>query len=80
MIDSSQKEFEIVSNFIELLKTTPDFRTGMFDIKFDQSVREDCRGSGRPAVFGGLSDSGSGLPAFAASGEENINSGHRLVN
>ncbi|MBU0691805.1 hypothetical protein KKC97_12765 [bacterium] len=40
MIDSSQKEFEIISKFIELLKTTPDFRSGMFDIKFDQSVRK----------------------------------------
>jgi hypothetical protein len=40
MIDSSQKEFEIISKFIELLKTTPDFRTGMFEIKFDQSVRK----------------------------------------
>lgn len=40
MIDSTQKEFDIISKFIELLKTTPDFRSGMFDIKFDQSVRK----------------------------------------
>jgi hypothetical protein len=40
MIDSTQKEFEIISKFIDLLKTTPDFRSGMFDIKFDQSVRK----------------------------------------
>jgi len=40
MIDSAQKEFEMISNFIELLKTTPDFRSGMWDIKFDQSIRK----------------------------------------
>jgi hypothetical protein len=40
MIDSTQKEFEIISKFIDLLKTTPDFRSGLFDIKFDQSVRK----------------------------------------
>jgi hypothetical protein len=40
MIDSTKKEFEIISKFIDLLKTTPDFRSGMFDIKFDQSLRK----------------------------------------
>jgi hypothetical protein len=40
MIDSSQKEFDTISKFIELLKSTPDFRSGLFDVKFDQSVRK----------------------------------------
>lgn len=39
-VDSSQKEFEIISKFIELLKTTPEFRQGLFEIRFDQSVRK----------------------------------------
>jgi len=39
-VDSSQKEFEIISRFIELLKSTPEFRQGLFEIRFDQSVRK----------------------------------------
>ena len=39
-VDSTQKEFEIISKFIELLKSTPEFRQGLFEIRFDQSVRK----------------------------------------
>ncbi|MBU0507577.1 hypothetical protein KKH27_01890 [bacterium] len=39
-VDSSQKEFEIISKFIELLKSTPEFRQGLFEIRFNQSVRK----------------------------------------
>ncbi|MDD5088674.1 MAG: hypothetical protein PHI18_07750, partial [bacterium] len=39
-VDSNQKEFEIISKFIELLKSTPEFRQGLFEIRFDQSVRK----------------------------------------
>ena len=39
-VDSSEKEFDIISRFVDLLKTTPDFRQGMFEIKFDMSLRK----------------------------------------
>ncbi|NUO18725.1 hypothetical protein HUU59_04685 [bacterium] len=39
-VDSSQKEFDIISSFVDLLKTTPDFRQGMYEIKFDKSLRK----------------------------------------
>ncbi|MBL0059976.1 MAG: PilN domain-containing protein [bacterium] len=39
-VDSSEKEFDIISSFVDLLKTTPDFRQGMFEIKFDKSLRK----------------------------------------
>jgi Tfp pilus assembly protein PilN len=39
-VDTGVKEFEVVSKFIELLKSTPDFRQGMFEIRFDQSLRK----------------------------------------
>jgi hypothetical protein len=39
-VDSSQKEFDIISSFVDLLKTTPDFRQGMFEVKFDKSLRK----------------------------------------
>ncbi len=39
-VDSSQKEFEIISKFIELLKSAPEFRQGLFEIRFDQSLRK----------------------------------------
>jgi hypothetical protein len=39
-IDSSQKEFEVISKFIEILKSTPEFRQGMYEVKFDKSLRK----------------------------------------
>ena len=39
-VDTNEKEFEIISSFIELLKTTPEFRQGLFEIRFDQSIRK----------------------------------------
>ncbi len=39
-VDSSEKEFDIISSFVDLLKTTPDFKQGMFEIKFDKSIRK----------------------------------------
>ena len=39
-VDTGQKEFEIISRFIELLKSTPEFRQGLFEIRFDQSLRK----------------------------------------
>jgi hypothetical protein len=39
-VDSSEKEFDIISSFVDLLKTTPDFRQGMYEVKFDKSVRK----------------------------------------
>ncbi len=38
-VDSAQKEFEIISKFIELLKTTPEFRQSLHEIRFDKSLR-----------------------------------------
>lgn len=43
-VDSTQKEFDIISQFVDLLKTTPDFRSGMFEIKFDKSLRKSVEG------------------------------------
>ncbi|MCC6477521.1 PilN domain-containing protein [bacterium] len=40
-VDSTQKEFEVISHFVDLLKTTPDFRQGMYEIKFDKSLRKE---------------------------------------
>jgi Tfp pilus assembly protein PilN len=39
-VDTGQKEFDIISKFIELLKSSPEFRQGLFDIRFDQSLRK----------------------------------------
>jgi Tfp pilus assembly protein PilN len=39
-IDTAQKEFDIISKFIELLKGTPEFRQGLYGIQFDQSTRK----------------------------------------
>lgn len=39
-VDSSEKEFDIISRFVDLLKTTPDFRQGMYEVKFDKSLRK----------------------------------------
>ena len=39
-VDTNVKEFEIISKFIELLKSTPDFRDGLYEIRFDQSLRK----------------------------------------
>jgi cell division protein FtsB len=39
-VDTNVKEFEVISKFIELLKTTPEFREGLFEIRFDQSLRK----------------------------------------
>lgn len=39
-VKPEQKEFEIVSKFIELLKTTPEFKQGFYEIRFDQSIRK----------------------------------------
>jgi Tfp pilus assembly protein PilN len=39
-VDTGVKEFEIISKFIEVLKSTPEFRQGMFEIRFDQSLRK----------------------------------------
>ncbi len=43
-VDTGQKEFEIISKFIELLKSTPEFRQGLFEIRFDQSLRKKIEG------------------------------------
>jgi Tfp pilus assembly protein PilN len=43
-VDSNVKEFELIANFIDLLKGTPDFRQGLFTIKFDQSQRKEIEG------------------------------------
>jgi Tfp pilus assembly protein PilN len=40
-VDSTQKEFDVISRFVDLLKTTPDFRQGMYEIKFDKSLRKE---------------------------------------
>jgi Tfp pilus assembly protein PilN len=39
-VDTGVKEFDIISKFIELLKSTPEFRQGMYEIRFDQSLRK----------------------------------------
>lgn len=39
-VDTTRKEFDIVSKFIELLKGTPEFRQGLHEIRFDQSLRK----------------------------------------
>lgn len=39
-VDTNVKEFEVISKFIELLKSTPEFREGLFEIRFDQSLRK----------------------------------------
>jgi hypothetical protein len=39
-VDTGVKEFEIISKFIELLKSNPEFRQGMYEIRFDQSLRK----------------------------------------
>ncbi len=39
-VNPDQKEFDVISKFIELLKSTPEFRQGMYEIRFDQSVRK----------------------------------------
>jgi hypothetical protein len=39
-VDSNVKEFEVISKFIELLKGTPEFRQGLHEIRFDESVRK----------------------------------------
>ena len=39
-VDTAQKEFEIISKFIELLKSAPEFRQGLHEIRFDQSLRK----------------------------------------
>jgi hypothetical protein len=39
-VHTDQKEFEIISKFIELLKTTPEFKQGFYEIRFDQSLRK----------------------------------------
>jgi hypothetical protein len=39
-VDTTQKEFDIISKFIELLKSTPEFREGLHEIRFDQSLRK----------------------------------------
>ncbi|MCL4306022.1 hypothetical protein KJZ99_08920 [bacterium] len=43
-VDSTEKEFDIISRFVDLLKTTPDFRQGMYEIKFDKSLRKNLEG------------------------------------
>lgn len=43
-VDTSQKEFEVISKFIELLKSTPEFRHGLYEIRFDQSLRKTIEG------------------------------------
>lgn len=40
-VDTTVKEFEMISKFIELLKTTPEFREGLFEVRFDQSLRKE---------------------------------------
>jgi hypothetical protein len=39
-VHTDQKEFEIISKFIDLLKTTPEFKQGFYEIRFDQSLRK----------------------------------------
>jgi hypothetical protein len=39
-VDSNIKEFEVISKFIELLKSTPEFREGLYEVRFDQSLRK----------------------------------------
>jgi Tfp pilus assembly protein PilN len=39
-IDTSQKEFDIISKFIELLKGSPEFRQGLYGIQFHESARK----------------------------------------
>jgi hypothetical protein len=39
-VDTGVKEFDVISKFIELLKSTPEFRQGMYEIRFDQSLRK----------------------------------------
>jgi hypothetical protein len=39
-VDTTRKEFEIISKFIELLKSAPEFRQGLYEIRFDQSLRK----------------------------------------
>ena len=39
-VDTNVKEFEVISKFIELLKSTPEFREGMYEVRFDQSLRK----------------------------------------
>lgn len=39
-VHEEQKEFDIISKFIELLKTTPEFKQGFYEIRFDQSIRK----------------------------------------
>lgn len=43
-VDSNVKEFELIANFIELLKGTPDFRRGLYTIRFAESVRKEIEG------------------------------------
>jgi Tfp pilus assembly protein PilN len=38
-VDPEQKEFDQVSSFIDLLKTTPEFRSGFFEIRLHESIR-----------------------------------------
>ena len=39
-VDTSVKEFDVISKFIELLKTTPEFREGLYEVRFDKSLRK----------------------------------------
>ena len=39
-VDTTVKEFEVISKFIELLKSTPEFREGLYEVRFDQSLRK----------------------------------------
>jgi cell division protein FtsB len=39
-VDTNVKEFEVISKFIELLKSTPEFREGLYEVRFDQSLRK----------------------------------------
>lgn len=39
-VDTNVKEFEVISKFVELLKSTPEFREGLYDVRFDQSLRK----------------------------------------
>ena len=39
-VDTAVKEFQVISKFIELLKTTPEFREGLYEVRFDQSLRK----------------------------------------
>jgi Tfp pilus assembly protein PilN len=39
-VDTTQKEFEVISKFIELLKSTPEFRQAMYEIRFNESLRK----------------------------------------